>query len=150
MGEFSLVPRHSRAVGPLFIQQSWSRQSLVHVQLLSWTSAELSKFVQSSMIETALMIKTALMVNTCIIIQAVLIIRRESLLSLAECCFSLSKSSNFHFIVTLWLLDCVVFNYLVDTDCHFILSEGVSVDDFSFNHSSLSNWYFLNRVNKCD
>ena len=43
------------------------------------TSAELSKFVQS------LVIKTALMVN--IIIQAVLIIQRESLLSLAECCF---------------------------------------------------------------
>lgn len=86
-----------------------------------------------------------------ITIQAMLIIQRESLLSLTECCLPHSKSSSFNLIVKLWLLDAIVFNnYPVDTDCHFILSEGVFIDDFSFNHSSLGNWYFTNRVNKCD
>ena len=85
-----------------------------------------------------------------ITIQVMLIIQRESLLSLTECCLPHSKSSSFNLIVKLWLLDAVVFNYPVDTDCHFILSEGVFMDDFSFNHSSLGNWYFTNRVKKCD
>ena len=66
--------------------------------------------------------------------------QRGSFLSLAECYLPSGKSSSFNLLVIIWVLDNVIFNYPVDTDCHFIVSEGVSMISLSITVPSATSF----------